>query len=31
MNKNIKYFGIEISHLVFDVTDVASNYHLLKE
>ena len=26
MNKDIKYFGIDISHLVFDVTD-SDGYH----
>lgn len=27
MNKDIKHFGIDISHLVFDVTDSDGNYH----
>ncbi|WP_179020052.1 IS110 family transposase [Winogradskyella forsetii] len=27
MNKGIKYFGIDISHLVFDVTDSDGNYY----
>uniref|UniRef100_UPI0015CD7F11 IS110 family transposase n=1 Tax=Winogradskyella forsetii TaxID=2686077 RepID=UPI0015CD7F11 len=27
MNKDIKYFGIDISHLVFDVTDSDGNYY----
>ena len=27
MNKDIKYFGIDISHLVFDVTDSEGNYY----
>jgi transposase len=27
MNKGIKYFGIDISQLVFDVTDSDGNYH----
>lgn len=30
MNKDIKYFGIDISHLVFDVTDSNGNYHQFK-
>ena len=30
MNKDIKYFGIDISHLVFDVTDLDGNYHQFK-
>lgn len=30
MNKGIKYFGIDISHLVFDVTDSDGNYHQFK-
>jgi transposase len=30
MNKNIKYFGIDISHLVFDVTDSDGNYYQFK-
>jgi transposase len=30
MNKDIKYFGIEISHLVFDVTDSDGNYYQFK-
>jgi transposase len=30
MNKDIKYFGIDISHLVFDVTDSKGNYHQFK-
>lgn len=30
MNKDIKYFGIDISHLVFDVTDSAGNYYQFK-
>lgn len=30
MNKDIKYFGIDISHLVFDVTDSSGNYYQLK-
>ncbi len=30
MNKDIKYFGIDISHLVFDVTDSDGTYHLFK-
>ena len=30
MNKDIKYFGIDISHLVFDVTDSDGNYHQFK-
>ena len=28
MNKDIKYFGIDISHLVFDVTDSDGNQKL---
>ena len=27
MNKDIKYFGIDVSHLVFDVTDTEGNYY----
>lgn len=30
MNKDIKYFGIDISHLVFDVTDSDGNFHQFK-
>ena len=30
MNKGIKYFGIDISHLVFDVTDSDGIYHQFK-
>jgi len=30
MNKDIKHFGIDISHLVFDVTDSEGNYHQFK-
>ena len=30
MNKDIKYFGIDISHLVFDVTDSNGNYYQFK-
>ena len=30
MNKDIKYFGIDISHLVFDVTDSDGVYHQFK-
>jgi len=30
MNKDIKYFGIDISHLVFDVTDSEGNYYKFK-
>jgi transposase len=30
MNKYIKYFGIDISHLVFDVTDSDGNYYQFK-
>jgi transposase len=30
MNKDIKYFGIDISHLVFDVTDSSGNYYQFK-
>jgi len=30
MNKDIKYFGIDISHLVFDITDSDGNYHQFK-
>jgi transposase len=30
MIKNIKYFGIDISHLVFDITDSDGNYHQFK-
>ena len=30
MNKDIKYFGIDISHLVFDVTDSGGNYSQFK-
>jgi len=30
MDKDIKYFGIDISHLVFDVTDSDGNYHQFK-
>ncbi|PKG44321.1 IS110 family transposase, partial [Psychroflexus sp. MES1-P1E] len=30
MNKDIKYFGIDISHLVFDVTDSDGNYFQFK-
>jgi transposase len=30
MNKDIKYFGIDISHLVFDVTDSDGNYYPFK-
>jgi transposase len=29
-NKDIKYFGIDISHLVFDVTDSDGNYYQFK-
>ncbi len=30
MNKDIKYFGIDISYLVFDVTDSNGNYYQFK-
>jgi transposase len=30
MNKDINFFGIDISHLVFDVTDTDGNYHRFK-
>ncbi len=30
MNKGIKYFGLDISHLVFDVTDSDGDYHQFK-
>ena len=30
MTKDIKYFGIDISHLVFDVTDSEGNYYQFK-
>ena len=30
MNKDIKHFGIDISHLVFDVTDSEGNYYQFK-
>jgi len=30
MNKGIKYFGIDISHLVFDVTDSDGHYYQFK-
>jgi len=30
MNKDIKYFGIDISYLVFDVTDSEGNYYQFK-
>ena len=30
MNKDINYFGLDISHLVFDVTDSDGNYHQFK-
>ncbi len=30
MNKDIKYFGIDISHLVFDVTDSCGSYYQFK-
>jgi transposase len=30
MNKDVKYFGIDISHLVFDVTDSDANYYQFK-
>ncbi|WP_111708337.1 IS110 family RNA-guided transposase [Lutibacter citreus] len=30
MNKDIKYFGIDISHLIFDVTDSEGNYYQFK-
>ena len=30
MDKDIKYFGIDISHLVFDVTDSDGNYYQFK-
>ena len=30
MNKDIKYFGIDISALVFDVTDSDGNYYQFK-
>ena len=30
MNKDITYFGIDISHLVFDVTDSQGNYYQFK-
>ena len=30
MNKDINYFGIDISHLVFDVTDADGNYNQFK-
>mgnify|MGYP005668231173 CR=1 FL=1 len=30
MNKGIKYFGIDISHLVFDVTDSDGSHHQFK-
>jgi len=31
MNKDIKYLGIDISHLVFDVTDSDGNYYQFKD
>ncbi|MFT5849082.1 MAG: hypothetical protein ACJARX_001543 [Psychroserpens sp.] len=30
MNKGITYFGLDISHLVFDVTDSEGNYYQFK-
>ncbi len=30
MDKDIKYFAIDISHLVFDVKDSDSNYYRFK-
>ncbi|MBP1841751.1 transposase [Formosa algae] len=30
MNKDIKYFGLDISHLVFDVTDSEGKYYQFK-
>jgi transposase len=30
MNKDVKYFGIDVSHLVFDVTDADGNYYQFK-
>ena len=30
MNKDIKFFGLDISHLVFDVTDSDGNYYQFK-
>ncbi|SDI63581.1 hypothetical protein SAMN04489796_11713, partial [Winogradskyella thalassocola] len=30
MNKGIKYFGIDISQKVFDVTDSDGNYYQFK-
>ena len=30
MNKDIKYFGLDISHLFFDVTDSLGNYYQFK-
>ncbi|SDH10713.1 hypothetical protein SAMN04489796_1011402, partial [Winogradskyella thalassocola] len=30
MNKDIKYFGIDISQKVFDVTDSDGNYYQFK-
>jgi transposase len=30
MNKYKKYFGIDISHMVFDVTDSDGNYYQFK-
>ena len=30
MNKDIKYFGLDISHLFFDVTDSDGNYYQFK-
>ncbi len=30
MNKDIKYFGFDIIHLVFDVTDSQGNYYQFK-
>ena len=30
MNKDIEYFGLDISHLVFDVTDSDGNYYQFK-
>ncbi len=31
MNKDIKYFGLDISHPVFDVTDSDGNYYQFKK
>jgi transposase len=30
MNKDVKYFGIDISHLIFDATDSNGNYYQFK-